>query len=178
MSPYKWLKTIFIAPDFIISLLISLGFYFSFSNSIINNVFVKDIYNIGISVMSIIFSIYFASFSFIISSSNDDFVRFLINKDRYKDIITLFKISLYIIFISLVFSIFSYINTAFLINESFSGQHKYYFSLFCFFFSWGLGTSLSISLETLKYAITRVNFIKKLDEINKQNQQESDQHKE
>ena len=54
------------------------------------NEFAKDIYSIGISVLSIVFSVYFAALAIIISASDDDFVAFLEETGDYSASLELF----------------------------------------------------------------------------------------
>lgn len=43
----------------------------------LSNSFSRDIYNVGISVLSIVFSIFIAALGIIMSSGSDDFIAFL-----------------------------------------------------------------------------------------------------
>jgi len=56
--------------------------------------FAKDIYNVGISVLSIVFSVFFAALAIIMASSDDDFVRFLEKDGDYTLLINTFQVSL------------------------------------------------------------------------------------
>ena len=89
------LRDVFISLDFIFAIIISIIVYFLFP-AFIPTKFAQEVYNIGISILSIVFSVYFASLAIIISSSNDDFVSFLEDGGEYSRIIKIFEFSLQI----------------------------------------------------------------------------------
>ena len=157
--------------DFLGSLAIASALFYSLPLTITNS-FAKDLSGVGISILSIIFSVYFAALAIIISSSDDDFIRFLDEKGRYNKIIGSFKYSLSVLFCALLYSVFMYANAAILIERKIDTQQNYLFCIFVFAFFYGLFVSLSATLSSIKYALTRVKFINKKDEIAAQSRAE------
>lgn len=157
----KCLKKYFYSFDFGVSFLVLIILLFIINDPISNQI-AKNIYDTGISVLSIIFSVYFATLSIVISSSDNSFIRFLEQENYlYSELLNLYKFSLLVIFISLVFSLISYGITLYL-EQIDCSYPKCLFIFFIFFFTWSLLSSLSIGLITLKYAKKRGNFL--LDE--------------
>ncbi len=165
-----------ISWDFLISSAIAVTLYFLFLPDI-SNTFVKDLSGVGISVLSIVFSVYFAALAIIISSSDDDFIRFLEVKGRYQQITSTFRYSLAVLFLALLYSVFTYANAAILIERKIQSQQNYLFCIFTFAFFYGLLVALSATLDSIRYALTRVKFINKKDEIEARRKDEADRHK-
>lgn len=151
-------KSILVSLDFIASSIISIIIFFLLKKTVANS-FVKDLYSIGISVLSIIFSVYFAALSIIISSSDDNFVKFLDKIGKYRVIIRTFKLSLIILFVALLWSIFMYAFASYLIENSIKEQSKLWLMSFVFLFFYGLFAALGSTLDAIKYADTRVEFL-------------------
>jgi hypothetical protein len=163
-------KQIFFSWDFAISLLVAFASFLLLKNSVSND-FSKDIYGIGISVLSIVFSVYFAALALIITSGDDDFIHFLEEKGDYTGIIDTFKFSLLSLFLALIYSIIAYTFTAAKIYESQSekmhgSQPEVFICVFSFLFSYGLFAALSATLDSISYAMFRARFLK----INRSNE--------
>jgi len=167
MNRTKFIKSIFISPDIVLSLLIGISVYI-FSPEFISNAFCKEIFGIAISILSIIFSVYFAALVFIISASDNDFIRFLEEKKRYTYIIGIFRVSLVILFSALMTSIIAYIATLTIIEIGHKYQHKWIISVFTFTFLYGLFAALATTLDSIRFALSRVSFLKKITEIEKE----------
>ncbi|MGB5769357.1 MAG: hypothetical protein WBM32_05725 [Crocosphaera sp.] len=160
---FRRVKMIVLGWDFLVSLAISLISYFAINVSI-SNLFAKDIYGIGISVLSIVFSVYFAALAIIIASSDDGFVDFLEKQGVYQEIIWTFRYSLFILFIGLLFSLIIYALTSAWITFSDAArqnslQPREYFAVFIFLFSYGLFCSLNSTLDSIKYALRRSRYL-------------------
>ena len=150
--------------DFLTSLFVASILYYLLPSTI-SNAFSRDVYGIGISVLSIVFSVYFAALAIIISSSDDDFVDFLEEQGSYTGIISTFRSSLFILFIALLFSLFIYALTSAWIasgvNPGQTGfQSKKYFVAFVFLFFYGLFCALNATLDSIKYALSRARYLK------------------
>jgi hypothetical protein len=156
----RFAKTYLISIDFILSLLASALLWRFAPNEISNNT-ATDVYNMGIAVLSIVFSVFFASLALISSSGDDDFVLYLDSKKVYKELISLMKFSMTSIFVALLIAIFSYINTYLLIEMELKSQSKVLMVIFIFFFMYGLLASLTVALDSMKYTNLRVSFLKK-----------------
>jgi hypothetical protein len=152
------IKKIVKSYDFVISVIISLLVYFIFP-CWLNNEMLKDIYGIGISVLSIIFSVYFAALAIIISSSDDSFVRFLENEGFYQEIVFTFEFTLGSLFVALSYSIVIYIATSNWIFLKIEIQPIWCFLFFTFLFSYSLIATGQSALDAIKYAKFRSKYL-------------------
>lgn len=126
--------------------------------------FTKDVLGVGISVISIIFSIFFASLTFIISSSDDSFVQFLQDKGHYEDIIWDFRLTLWALFVSLVYSTVLYIITSFWDNYTCNLSHsKLWITVFSILFFYSIAASILTSKSAIRYSKARSMFMKDHD---------------
>jgi len=119
-----------------------------------------SIFEMGIGVLSITFSIFFAALAFIISSSDDDFVSFLQELKVYDKIINTFTITVVSLFVALVYSILAFIFTSFYKYKDASlSLNEWFLAIFCFLFFYSLiATALSTN-DALKYSERRLRFI-------------------
>lgn len=158
------LKEIIFSWDFIVSMLLTIALSFVLKDPI-SSEFAKDIYGVGISVLSIVFSVYFAALALIITSGDDDFVHFLEEAGDYTGIIYTFKFSLIALFSALIYSIFIYAFTAAQIYQSKAGQvqvlqYEFFLWIFIFLFSYGLCAALGATLDSITYAMFRIKFLR------------------
>ena len=70
------IRDVFFSWDFIFSTII-VGILIILLPTYISAQFAQDVYSMAITILSIIFSVFFAALAIIISTSEDDFVRFL-----------------------------------------------------------------------------------------------------
>ncbi|WP_204745135.1 hypothetical protein [Flavobacterium silvisoli] len=120
-------------------------------------------YNIAISVLSIIFSLFFAALAIIMSSSDNDFVSFLDEDGTFTYLMWTFKAVLISLFISLVYSIVLYTGTSYYIETKDPQiwlQHKSLFiSLVLLFTYCMIATGLSVK-HTIKFSEYRSTFLR------------------
>jgi glucan phosphoethanolaminetransferase (alkaline phosphatase superfamily) len=131
----------------------------------VNNAFAKDIYGVGISVLSIVFSVYFAALAIIISSSDDSFIMFLEEEGDYTALISSFKFSLSILFFALLYSLIIFSVTSAWIVQECKMQSFWYLVGFSLLFLWGLFAAFNATRDSIMYAQYRARFLK----IKKQN---------
>ena len=151
-------RDIFLAWDFLGALCVA-GLVFVFFAPSVSNTFVKDLYGVGISVLSIVFSVYFAALAIIISSGDNDFVRYLQSRGYYRNIIDAFKLTLIILFLALIYSIVIYSLTSAWLNRNAGEQNVFWFIVFAFCFTYGLFATANSVLNAIKYAEFRVKFL-------------------
>lgn len=157
--------------DFTIALVVTIILFFSFPK-VISGVFAKDIYGTGLTVLSILFSIYFAALAIIISSSSDDFVLFMENGDGkegklYRELLFNFKYSMITTFSALIVSICLYFQMTFiLLGHKEYQQPKFYVSFYIFVSLYSLFTVLNSTLDAIKYSEKRVEFLKNKRDLN------------
>lgn len=153
------IKDIIISWDFYISFLIAIVLWLIFPFWI-SNQFTTTLYEIGISVLSIIFSVFFAALAIIISSSDDDFVRFLEETGDYTAIIDTFKFSLSVLFIALLYSIILKAITSYWISLKFINQQFYFVVIFGFLFFYGLFATFNSTCDAIVYSKFRTKYLK------------------
>lgn len=152
------LKDVFWAWDFLSAFVLSLMVNYILPYWV-SNEFAHDLYGIGISVLSIVFSVYFAALAVIISSSDDDFVRFLEEEGDYTAIISTFQFSLAALFVALLYSLVMYAFAASWISSKFESQPHWWLGIFCFLFLYGLFAALNSTLDSIKYAKFRTRYL-------------------
>jgi hypothetical protein len=137
------------------------GLAYYFLPNLVGHDFALLCYNTGVSVLSILFSVYFAALAIILSSSSDEFVTFLEKDGSYSAIINLYKYTLGILFIGLVWSIAASIITSFVIKVELKGQNKIFLSLFLASFFYAVFCSYNSARDAILYSMYRMKFLKK-----------------
>lgn len=156
------LKDIILSWDLCISLIITLISCYLMPQ-MLEIKFCISFYNVGITVLAIVFSLFFAALAIIMTSSDNDFIEFLEENNDFTALLKMFKFTLIILFISLFYSIILYVASdyfATLYKDNFL-QNKILFLSFEFLFSYGLlSTALCIN-DTIKFSQYRALFMKK-----------------
>lgn len=121
---------------------------------------IMSLLEMGIGVLSIIFSIFFAALAFIISASDDEFVAFLEKDGLFTRLIGSFKWTVLSLFLALIYSIIIYVITSFGMSkdESFE-MSEYVMTVFCFVFFYSLIATLLSTNDAIRYSKTRIRFI-------------------
>lgn len=158
------LKQILLSWDFGLSVVVTVALAF-FLGDTVPVEFAKDIYGVGISVLSIIFSVYFAALALIMTSGDDDFVHFLEENGDFTAIVSTFRFSLLLLFGALVYSIVVYIYTSIEIysksgTTSTQVQSEFFLWFFIFFFSYSLLAALTATLDSITYSVFRTKFLR------------------
>lgn len=152
------IKDIIFSWDFILSIIASIALLIILPFWI-KNQFAITLYEIGITVLSIVFSVFFAALAIIISSSDDDFVRFLEEEGDYTAIVDTFKFSLFILFIALLYSILFTAITSYWMNMNHINQQYYFLVIFTFLFTYGLFATFNSTYDAIKYAKYRTKYL-------------------
>jgi hypothetical protein len=159
------LKSIFISWDFIVAVSVAIFLYF-FLPSLIPAKTIRPIYEVSISVLSVIFSVFFAALAVLITAGDNEFVRFLEEEGLYKRIIFTFKVTLILLFIALIFSIFSFVTILpYTETEAQFVYAKQMVVLFAFITLYALLASINSTMDAIKYAEFRAAYL----EITKDN---------
>jgi len=115
---------------------------------------------VGIGVLSIVFSIFFAALAFIMSSSDDDFVKFLETNGHYSKLINTFRFTVLALFVALFYSIIFFIITTFCKHqESYEYIAEIFVLIFCFLFFYSLIATILSTLDAIKYSENRIKFL-------------------
>ena len=160
MITKKQIASLFLSIDFCAALLLSIFILF-FSPDKIAISFLLDIFGIAISVLSIVFSVYFAALAIIITSGDNEFIDFLEEDGSYSHIIWTFKITLLLLFFALVASIILYVIVLPFGEAEITIRWfpKWGAIVFCLFSSWSLFAAALATLDAIKYAEYRARFI-------------------
>lgn len=149
--------------DFILALLSVIITYFLLPEYI-NMKFALSFYNVAMTVLSIIFSLFFTAMAIIMSSSDNDFIEFLEQKGTFSELLWSFKVTLFILFISLVLSIVLYSGTSYWIETSSDDvwyQNSKLLMTLEFCFLYGMIATWFCIMDTVKFSKYRSIFLKK-----------------
>ena len=156
----KHLESIFLSPDLFAAVIISIVIYLVSPTRIRISIIV-EILRIAISVLSIVFSVYFAALAIIITSGDNDFIDFLEEDGSYSHIIWTFKITLLLLFFSLVVSIIIF--TTIIPFENLDVNTRWFPKwgaiLYSAFSSWSLFAAALATLDSIRYAEYRAEYI-------------------
>lgn len=165
---FSALRSVFLSWDFFVASLSSLGVLFLSPKNISNDV-ARDIYNIGVTSLSIIFSVYFAALAMIITSSDNDFIDFFDQENDYSKLIKSFRFVLFILLISLFASIIFYIISTVLFYEKKTTQVNTLMIVFAFLAPYSLIATFLASNDAIQYALVRAKYLKVMRNIKTQN---------
>lgn len=167
-----YLKRILISWDILVAIGLSIIVGFIMPKEISTQM-AFEVYNMGISVLSIVFSVYFAALAIIISFSDDDFVEFLEEHQDYTAILWNFKFSLLLLLAALVFSMILFGATSYAISEGVQRQNTLILCLFIFIGFYGLFAASNTTLDAITYSKYRAKYMlitkgkHKVNDINK-----------
>jgi len=155
------LSTVILSWDFVVSVILTLTSAI-FLPSMLKIGFCISFFNVGITVLSIIFSLFFAALAIIMTSSDNDFIEFLEEENDFTALLDTFKVTLLMLFISLIYSIILFVISDYFakLNDDQFQQHKIFFLFFEFLFCYSLlSTALSIK-DTIRFSEMRGKFLK------------------
>lgn len=125
--------------------------------------FTTSFYGVGISILSIVFSLFFAALAIIMSSSDTDFIEFLEEDRSFSDLMFTFYITLSALFISLIYSVAIYSYTDFWIKKPGIKPpfliSKIWFLIFVWLFSYSLAATFLAVMDTVKFTKMRIAFM-------------------
>ena len=124
--------------------------------------FCKDLYGIGISVLSIVFSLYAAALALLMASPDDDFVRFLQKDGSYSELIHSFRFVLVALFLALAISIAWYGSSAYwvsMVGAARAVQSRWWLISFATASIYALTATLCSMLDSINYARHRAEFL-------------------
>lgn len=138
----------------------ALSFYYL--PAYINMKFALSFYNVAMTVLSIIFSLFFTAMAIIMSSSDNDFIEFLEERKIFTELLWSFKITLLVLFISLIISIILYTGTSYWLEsftESSWCQNKILLLILEFLFLYGMCATWFCIMDTLKFSKYRSRYL-------------------
>jgi hypothetical protein len=149
------IRDIIVSWDFLISAIFFVVLLFFLPSSLKCD-FLVEVYGLAISVIAIVFSIFFASSAIILSGDND-FIKFLEKIGGFSFLISAFKFTLFLLFIALIYSmvVFALAAHSLSINKI-SMQSKWLFSIFVFLFSYSLLATICAANNAFRFQKERV----------------------
>lgn len=157
------LKNVILSWDIIFSISITLvALYFSqYSSSKMLVEAFRKFTDIGVTIFSVIFPLFFAALTIIITASDDDFAAYLEKKGYLKQILASFKFTLVIIFITFLYSITLYTLLDYVLMIPIKVIVYIITCLYLFFFMYSLSSVLNSILDSMNYARLRGDYFKK-----------------
>ena len=123
----------------------------------------KDLYGIGITVLSITFAVFFAALAIIMSGSDNEFVSFLEQQGDYTHIIGTMKFTLLSLFLALIVSLFLYAWSAVRASANVAHQSHWLLIFFSFLFFYSLFTGVNATLDSIRFSAYRSRFLTERD---------------
>lgn len=120
----------------------------------------KEFFGVSASVLSIVFSVFTAALAVIISSPDDQFVRWLEAEGLYRDILFGFKLTLLALFVALVLSIAAFSWTVYQIAAGETLQHRSGIILGATALTYSLVATLQSTLAAIQHAHARANYLR------------------
>lgn len=155
------ISSLILSWDFVVAIVLTLVTALILPNEL-SIEFCKSFYGVGISVLSIVFSIFFAALAIIMASSDNDFIEFLEEEGDFSALINTFKVTLIMLFISLIYSIVLYVISDYHLTNpanSVETQYKAFFLIFEFLFCYSMiATGLSVK-DTIVFSNFRSRFL-------------------
>jgi hypothetical protein len=151
------LRILLASVDFWIALAISGGLFIA--TSTVTNSLAKDLYAMGVTVISVVFALFLAAMAIITASGSDDFVEFLEEEGHFTLVIWGFKVTLFLLFLTLLASIGLYAFTSFWIAQQYETQNHIWLSMLTFFVTWSLIATYQSAADSLTYSRLRTAYI-------------------
>ncbi|KAF2341570.1 hypothetical protein [Flavobacterium tistrianum] len=164
------IKSIILCWDFGLTFLVTLLTFFILPDFIIMK-FTLSFYNVAMTVLSIIFSLFFTAMAIIMSSSDNDFIEFLEERNTFTELLWSFKFTLLVLFVSLILSILMYCTTSYWLETYEEAnciwwQSKIFLLVLEFLFLYGMFATWMCIIDTVKFSKFRSKY---LAEKNKKN---------
>lgn len=154
------IKSVIISWDFIVTILVTVITY-RIVPEYLNMKFLLSVYNIGITILALIFSLFFAALAIIMSSSENDFIDFLEEENLFSELLWSFKVTLIMLFISLIYAIILYTGTSYYI-ETYNSivwlQNEILFLILVALFTYSMASTCISVHDTIKFSEYRSKF--------------------
>jgi|SRR5581483_1781826 len=152
------IRKLLVSWDFIVAAMVGVLTYGVAPHWIVNG-FAKDVYAVGISVLSIIFSVFFAALAIIMAASDDEFLQFLNERGDYSALISTFRFTLGTLFLALIWSLGVFAYTSFREATSINFQNKWFLVVFGFLFLYALLAAAGSAMDAISYSKFRSEFL-------------------
>ena len=125
----------------------------------VQGAFAKDVYGVGITVLSTISPMFFAALAIITSLSDNEYIDFLEENGTYSALIEVFGFALSVMLTVLVSSILLYFFTVFQLQNPHYTQSKFLIICFLGGFSYSLIAGILASVDAIKYLKYRTKYL-------------------
>ena len=141
-------RTVF-SLDFGVAILAGSGIAF-FCPVTIPMILAKDFYIVGVSVLSVVFSVFFAALAIIMSAGDNDFIAFLNEDGSYSEIIWSFRFTVLALFIALLVALLEYGYVSIRISQKAELHSKWFVLAFVMCFTYSLIAVIQAVLDALR----------------------------
>ncbi|WP_026728801.1 hypothetical protein [Flavobacterium denitrificans] len=157
------IKSVILCWDFGTSFMVVFLTYYLLPDYI-NMKFALSFYNVAMTVLSIIFSLFFTAMAIIMSSSDNDFIEFLEKDKIFTELLWSFKITLLCLFMSLILSIILYSGTSYWLetfdeNKTIWLQGKTFLLFLEFLFLYSMLATWLCIMDTLQFSKYRSRYL-------------------
>ncbi|HEY3283096.1 MAG TPA: hypothetical protein VGN26_12555 [Armatimonadota bacterium] len=157
-------RSYLVSVDFVVAAALGLLLWWALPPQV-SLAFAKDVYGVGISVLSIVFSLYFASLAVIVSSGDDEFVFYLSKHGHYETLSRAFRWCLVMLFASLSLAIVLYVVTSYQLTVGNRLHPRGLFVAFGVLSTYALLVSMCTALDSVQYARYRAKYLEARREV-------------
>jgi hypothetical protein len=124
--------------------------------------FTTSFYNVGISVLSIVFSLFFAALAILMAAPEDEFIEYLEKKKHFTALLFSYKYTLVCLFLSLGYSIVMYAFSDYWVKHHVENSlhSRWYFLIFVFIFTYSLTATVLCIKDAIKFSQYRLEFLR------------------
>jgi len=152
------LKTYILSFDTLIALLVFIALAV-FLPQVMPVAFAKDLFAVGISVLSIIFGMFFAALAFIMSATDNDLIKIMEEEGYFTKLIKTFEFTLAALFFSMVLAILIYSYSSYIESNGKMMMSRWIVILFAVTFSYSLIATLLATKDSIRYSKYRLMFM-------------------
>lgn len=152
-------KSVFLSWDFLAALGVVVA-VFVLLRVPLSVAIARELFGFGLTLGALIFSVYFAALAVIAAAGDDDFVHFFAEGGEYFWLIEVFRITLLVLFVTLLASLSMFFYVAYLaaIDPKTILSH-WLVSLFSFTIVYPLFASVNAAWDATKYAERRARYL-------------------
>jgi phosphoglycerol transferase MdoB-like AlkP superfamily enzyme len=121
--------------------------------------FAKDLYGVGINVLSVIFAVYFAALAIIMASPDNDFILFMEQTGDFSELVSSLQVTQWTLFVALIVSLLLYGWTADEVSAKVGVQSRRLLVLFGFVFFYALFSAAGAAHDAIQYSRYRTKFL-------------------
>jgi hypothetical protein len=125
----------------------------------VSNTLAKDLYGLGVTVLSIVFAVFFTALAVIMTAGGDEFVGFLRSLGVYRGIMHTFQFTLVLLFVALITAVCGFAATATAIDTGWASQDRRIVAGFAFLFFYSLFAVIDSTNDAVLWSRYRVEFI-------------------